>query len=398
MDVWVGQAALMLLLAVAVSMTARKLRMPYTVGLVLAGIVFAFAPLTVEVPLTKAFVFGVLLPPLIFEASYQLSWTDLRRQLGVILVLATVGVGLSTIVVAAGMHLALGWNWGIAALVAALLSATDPVSVIAIFKHTGLKGKLRVLIESESLFNDGTAAALFATAVAAASGRGMSLPHAAWQLIVVVVGGIGIGAAVGGLVLLLSGHTDDHLEEITFTTIAAYVPFLIAEHFHVSGVLGTLSAGLLVGTFGPRGLFSSKGRDALESFWEYVCFVSNSLIFLLIGMHLAHQKLAAAWAPCILAIGLALLGRSLAVYGCSFCFQRSRQRVEMRHQHILVWGGLRGALSLGLVVGLPMALPGRDLAITVVFAVVAFSVLVQGISIDPLMRRLGLLGAHGKLP
>jgi CPA1 family monovalent cation:H+ antiporter len=191
--------------------------------------------------------------------------------------------------------------------------------------------------------------------------------------------------------MILAGRTPDYLVEITFTTLSAYGSFFIAEHFHLSGVLATLAAGLVVGNFRSSSSITKAGRQALEPFWEYAAFVANSLIFLLLGAQEAQQHFDHLWAPVVLAIVLVVLGRALAIYPLCALFSASRLRVALREQHVLVWGGLRGALALALALALPANLPRHDDVVTLTFAVVAFSVFVQGLSIAPLLRRLRLV-------
>jgi NhaP-type Na+/H+ and K+/H+ antiporters len=202
-------------------------------------------------------------------------------------------------------------------------------------------------------------------------------------------GGILCGAAVSLGALLLTGRNNDHLVEITFTTVAAYGSFLLADHFGLSGVLATITAGLVMGNFKPLNAPSERRKEALDAFWEYAAFVANSLVFLLIGMHEAHQNFMAIWLPAGTAIALVTLGRAIAIYPCCLLFSRSSLRVSMKHQHALFWGGLRGALALALALGLPPELPQREDIITISFAVVAFSVFVQGLTISPFLRRIG---------
>ncbi|MCW3096536.1 MAG: nhaP [Chthonomonadaceae bacterium] len=389
MELNIERLVVLLLVAATVSMLGRKLRLPYTVGLVLTGSALALSPLSLDIALTRSLIFTAFLPPLIFEAALQIPWKEMRRDLLPTLVLATLGVLLAAGVAAVGMHSLVQWPWETALLLGVLLAATDPVSVIATFKEAGVEGRLRLLVEAESLFNDGTAAVLFGVALAATGGPGMGAWAVTQSFCVTVLGGVLCGALVGGGALLLVGRTEDHLVEITFTLIAAYGSFLLAEHFHLSGVLATLTAGMLLGNLGSLGILTDKGRAEVISFWEYIAFVVNSLIFLLIGIRLAHHSFGAVLIPIVAAIVLVLLGRALAVYGCCLLFQRSRWRVTAVHQHILFWGGLRGALALALVLGLPAALPLRETLITVTFAVVAFSVIVQGLTITPLLRQLG---------
>ncbi len=380
----------LLLVAAIVSMLARRLRLPYTVGLVLAGIAFALHPLGGEFHLTKQLIFNALLPPLIFEASLQIRWKELQKDLPVTVTLATLGVLLSAAVITLGMHFILGWEWTSGILFAVLISATDPVSVIATFKELGIKNRMQLLVEAESLFNDGTAAVLFAVALAATAGGTVTVVHFGTSFLVTIIGGIVCGAVIAGLCLLLAGRTQDHLVEICFTSISAYGSFLLAEHYHLSGILATMTAGILIGNIGFLGIITEKGREEVEGFWEFFAFVANSLIFLLMGIRMAHQPFISLWIAAVLAIVLVLVGRALAVYVCCALFSRSKVKVEWPLQHVLFWGGLRGALGLALVLGLPPILPHRQELLTCTFAVVAFSVIVQGLTITPLLKKLNL--------
>jgi Na+:H+ antiporter len=269
-----------------------------------------------------------------------------------------------------------------------LIAATDPVSVIAAFKESGIHGRLRILMEAESLFNDGTAAVGFGIAVAFALGEHSSVFGVIRTLIVTVGGGVASGALVAGCILLMAGRTEDHLIQLTFTTVAAYGSFLLAEYFHLSGILATLTAGIMLANIGPLGTITSKGRESVEAFWEYGAFVANSLIFLLLGLQLAHQKFSDSWVPAVAAIVIVILGRALAVYPICWLFSRSSLRVEWAHQNLLFWGGLRGALALALALGLPLEMPLRYEITNVSFAVVAASIFLQGLTIQPLLRKV----------
>ncbi|MFZ1268940.1 MAG: sodium:proton antiporter [Anaerolineae bacterium] len=387
MEFSIEKVEILLLIAAIVAMVARRLKIPYTIALVLAGIVLAISPLTPEVSLSKELIFTVFLPPLIFEAALYIRWSELRRDFPVIITFATIGVLLSAGITAAGMHFLVNWQWESAILFGVLIAATDPVSVIATFKEAGVHGRLRLLVEAESLFNDSTAAVAFVIALIFASGGQVTLSGTLLTLLTMVFGGILCGVLVAGGLLLLAGRTNDHLIEITLTTIAAYGSFLLAEHFHLSGVLASLSAGLLTGNIGSLGSISDKGREAVESFWEYVAFVVNSLIFILIGIREAHQDFVSLLIPIFIAIILVIIGRAVAIYPISVLFSRSTLQIKKSHQHILFWGGLRGALALALALGLPPEIPKRDEIVTVAFGVVGFSVIIQGLTITPLLRK-----------
>ena len=387
----IEQIELLLLLAAVVAIVARRLHIPYSAGLMFAGVILAFLPFAPEMPFTKELIFSAFLPPLIFEASIYIRWHELRRDLPLLLVLVTLGLMLSAALTAAGMHFLVGWGWSSAALFGTLIAATDPVSVISTLKETGIHGRLRLLVEAESLFNDGTAAVAFGVALMIASGGSWNAFTITQALLTTVSGGLFCGALVAGGVLLIAGRTEDHLVEITLTTIAAYGSFLLAEHFHLSGVLATMTAGVVIGNSGSPRTMSAKGRIAVESFWEYVAFVANSLIFILIGIYEATQNFQKVLLPVVAGIVLVLMGRAAAIYPCCALSGRFFPPVRMGDRHVLFWGGLRGALALALALGLPPEITDKEEIVTVAFAVVAFSIFVQGATMDPLLRRLGAI-------
>jgi CPA1 family monovalent cation:H+ antiporter len=389
-----SQLGFLLFVSALVAMLTRRLHLPYTVGLVLAGMALYFSHVYIKWHLTKDLIFSVFLPPLVFEAALFIHWRDFKKELPVVTLLATAGVVLAAAVTAVGMRYALAWDWGSAIVFGALIAATDPVSVIATFKESKAHGRLRTLIEAESLLNDGTAVVGFVAVLGVLAGGHETVLSISGALFVTIIGGVLIGGAIAYLFMLLAGRTPDYLVEITFTTLAAYGSFFVAEHFGCSGVLAALAAGLVVGNFRSSGSISAAGRHALGPFWEYVAFVANSLIFLLIGAQEAQQHFKGLWAPVSLAIALVTLGRAATIYPLCALFARSRLKVDMRHQHVLFWGGLRGALALALSLSLPEDLPRRDLIVVITFAVVAFSVFAQGLTITPLLRRLGQIKSH----
>ena len=392
----------LLIVATLTALAARRLRVPYTVGLVAAGALLALAHVQTGTRLTGHLLFTALLPPLLFEAALSLSWDELRRDAAPILTLATAGVIISALVVSAGMALLLYWPWPAATVFGVLIAATDPVSVLATFKEAGVVGRLRLLVEAESLLNDGVAAVLFALAVAAAQAApGMSGGHPgtlAWTLCYSTLGGVAVGALCGGVAVLLAGRsTADHLIETALTTVAAYGSFLLADHVHVSGVLATLTAGLVMGNVGAlhrkdSPFFTERGREVALAFWEFAAFVANSLIFLLIGLGNAQAHIHALTLSAIFtAIALVWLGRAATVYPLCALFARTARRIPPRHQHVLFWGGLRGALALALSLSLPPTMAYRSEIILATFSVVAFSIIVQGVAMPLLLKRWSLL-------
>jgi monovalent cation:H+ antiporter, CPA1 family len=386
-----SQLGVLLFVSALVAMLTRRLRMPYTVGLVLAGMGLYFSHIYIKWHLTKDLIFSVFLPPLVFEAALFISWREFKKDLPVVALLASVGVVLAATVTAAGMRYALSWDWGSAVVFGVLIAATDPVSVIATFKAARVHGRLRLLIEAESLLNDGTAAVAFVAVLGVLAGGHPGFASITGMLLLTIIGGALVGAMIGAGFMLLAGRTPDHLVEVTFTTLAAFGSFSVAEHFHMSGVLAALTAGLVVGNFRSSAVITDAGRQTLEAFWEYVAFIANSLIFLLIGAQEAQQHFKDLWFPVLVAVLLVTLSRAVAIYPLCALFSRSRLRVDLRHQHVLFWGGLRGALALALALSLPDELPHRDAIITLTFAVVAFSVFAQGLTITSLLRWLRLL-------
>ena len=380
--------ALLLLTAAVVGVVARRLHVPYSVGLVIAGIGLALLPWHPSIALSRELVYGGVLPPLIFEAAFELRWEAFRRDLALVLTLATVGVLLSALTAGALMMGLAHWPLSASLIFGILISATDPVSVLATLKEIGARGRLALLIEAESLLNDGTAAVLFALAMGFLAGEPLTYAAVGIALWETVAIGLIAGALVAFAALAIIGRTDDHLIEVALTTVAAYGSFLLAEHFAGSGVLATLTTGMVLGNLGPRwGFFSEAGDRAVRSTWEFITFLANSVIFLLIGLAEGRENLGGLWLTAGAAIIAVLAGRAAAVYPVCALFAHGRRRVDGPEQRALIWGGLRGALALALVLSIPEGFPLRRPIVAVTFAVVAFSVIVQGLTCRPLLRR-----------
>lgn len=395
MDVFVTRLIALLVVAGLVAIVARRLRLPYTVGLVATGLGLSFMGLDGGHVLTHDLIFTVILPPLLFEATLGIPWHEFRRDALPVIVLATFGVVMAAAVVAAGMVYLLAWPLVAALVFGTLIAATDPVAVIAMFKDNRVSGRVRVLVESESLLNDGVAAVLFGLVLAWIAGKPLSAGGALVDLLVTAGGGTLVGLACGAMTVLLAGRVADHLVETSLSVAAAYGSFLVAEHWQMSGVMATLAAGLIVKT---PGLFRlpchtpSQGGHFLSEFWEFAAFVANSGIFLLIGLAVPAKAFARLGpGPLIVAAILVLIGRALVVYGLCFPFRSTRWKTTVSQQHVLWWGGLRGALGLALALALPERLVYRDEIVTTTFAVVVFSIVVQGISMPALLRRVGII-------
>ena len=391
---------LLFVVATAVAIAVQRLAVPYTVALVLTGIVLGLLHAFEAPHLTKALLFSVFLPGLLFEAAFYIEFKQFWRNRLTIHSLALPGVvaaiALTAVILTpvANTLLVHGFTWKHALVFGAIISATDPIAVVAIFKSLGVPKRLSVLLEGESLLNDGTAIVFFTLSVALVTGTVVTAGGLFLDFIKIVGIGALIGTAIGMAVSQVIRQVDDPMIEITLTTIAAYGSFLTAEHFHYSGVIATVSAGMLCGNYGARVGMSPSARIAVETFWEYVAFALNSIIFLLIGLEVNFQTLLAAWQAILVAYLVVTGGRALIIFGASSLLRKTRERTPWAWSVILTWGGLRGALPMVLVLSLPKDFPHRELLVSMTFGVVILSILVHGLTMAPLLRRLGIVRGH----
>jgi len=395
MDVILTNMIGLLLVAIFVAIAAHRLRLPYTVGLVVTGIALVFSPFHAHVTLTHDVIFDVILPPLLFEAAINIHWRDLRQDALPILSLAVLGTLIAAVFVAAGLVCGLGWPLRSALLFGVLIAATDPVAVIAMFKDNGITGRLRLLVESESLANDGVAAVLFTLVLAWSQTTGNQAATAgdiAQALLITVGGGVLSGMVFAAAAIVIAGRTADHLVESTLTLVVAYGSFFMAERFHCSAVLATVTAGLLMGILadGEHSRISQRGREFTLELWDFFAFIANSLVFLLIGLTVAGIAVTKLGdMPLLIIICLVLIGRAVTVYPLCLAFMRSRWRIPFNLQHVLWWGGLRGALGLALALSLDPSLQMRDQILVATFGVVVFSVVVQGLTMPLVLSTAG---------
>jgi CPA1 family monovalent cation:H+ antiporter len=376
---------LLLMAAAAVALLVKAVPVPYVSALALAGLVGGFLLGPGELRLTRSLILFVLLPGLLFEAAFNLSWRELRRNLVAVVALATLGVLLTTTVVALLGHAALGLSLPLAVLFGAMVAPTDPVAVVAVFRRLGVPARLVNLVEAESLLNDGTGVVLFTVALAAAQSASFGLGGAVLEFARLAFGGLALGLAAGLLLSLVTSRIDDFQVEITLTAIGAYGSYLLAESVHLSGILAVVAAGLVLGNLGRPRAMSQRTQEAVTLFWDYVAFALNSLVFLLIGLEVARHDLIAGLGVVAGAAAIALLARALAVYLVLGVLHPLPWRVSLRWQHLIVWSGLRGAIAVALALSLSgefQSLRGPT------YGVVLASILVQGATIGPLTRRL----------
>ncbi|MEM0951885.1 MAG: Na+/H+ antiporter [Cyanobacteria bacterium P01_H01_bin.74] len=408
--------------ASVVGVIVRWIKIPYTVALVLVGLVLGFFNLVTPIELTEELVLFIFLPALLFEASWNLKLTHLKPSAWIILILATIGVTFSIGFIGWVLHTLLGLPILVSLLFGAMVAPTDPVSVVAIMKQLKLDHYLSALVEGESLCNDATAVVLFKLLLAVLILKGAEAAplvlqeyalSAFLQFLVVMVGGAVVGAVVGASFLAFAKQLDDHLMELTFTTIAAYGSFLLAEsisvpgqipHLHLSGVIASVSAGLVMGNFSQKMGMTASTRVIISSFWEYAAFFMNSLIFLLIGLDIQVFDYEKHWYAVIVGVAVTLLARILMIYGASFFINVNRKinrkkLFPLSWQHVLFWGGLRGALSMALVLSLPKEIipqEYRELIILMVFGVVFYTLVFQGTTISKLLKLLNFSNASSE--
>ncbi len=380
--------ALLLTISV-VALAAQRLRVPYTVALVLVGLALTFR-VGVRPEVTSDLIRVLFVPPLVFEAAFYLELRELRAHLVQILMLAVPGVVLTTLIIGSAVNAIAGIPVAAALVFGALLSATDPVAVIALFRSFHISRRLSIIVEGESLLNDGTAIVVFNIALAAALTGKFDMIGGLGDFVRVSAGGIAVGAALGWLTARAIAQIENDLVETTLTTCLAFGAYLIAESLHLSGILAVLAAGLLCGQLGPEGM-SPTTRLRVISFWEYLAFIANSLVFLLIGLTTNIADLLANLKPIGAALIAALLSRLIVVYGLSILLRRLRHPLPRPWQHVLFWGGLRGAIGLALALSLPADLAERDTLRAMTFGVVLFTLLAQGTTMQFLLNRLKLV-------
>lgn len=388
---------LLFIVAALVALAARRLRVPYTVALVAAGLALGATNAVAPPVLTKQLLFTVFLPGLLFEAAFRLELEDFWRNRLTVFSLAVPGVVLATLLTTAALVPALRLagagdeiGWGAALVFATLITATDPIAVVALVRKLGAPYRLGLVIEGESLLNDGTAAVFFTLAVSFVLGTGPSTASLVVDFFYMIGGGIIIGGVIGLTVSQVIGRLDDPMLEITVTTITAYGSFMAGEGLQASGVIATVVAGLLCGNRHSQRQMSPSSRLAVATFWEYVAFALNSLVFLLIGFQVRIPALLSAWRPILFTYIIVTGGRAIVTYGLAALVPKP-ERLSTRWTAVLAWSGLRGGLSMVLALSLPAAIPQRDMIVTLTFGVVILSIVLQGMTVSVLLRRLGIV-------
>lgn len=396
----------LMLLAVAVAVATRYVRLPYTVALVVVGLAVALATHQRPLDLSHALILNIFLPPLLFEGAISMDLELLRRNWRPVALLATLGVAVTVVLLALPLYAWLGFPAMIALLLAVTLSPTDPVSVLATFREFGVSKDLSLIVEGESVFNDGVSVVLFLIVVEAALGHDITLVEGVTDFVVEVGGGAVVGLALGYLTHRVLGRIDDHVIEVVISLLLAYGVYWVAGRVGGSGVIAVVVAGLIIGNYGRTFSMSPSTRISLSNFWEVAAFVMNSLLFLLIGFQLEAEQLGQHLWLIVIAFLLMTVARAASVYGVLNLSRAMLGRsLPGSWQHAIQWAGLRGSIPIALVLGLPVAGGAAaaegalssemvNLLQALVFGAVFLSITVQGVTLKPLLVRLGLVGAH----
>ncbi len=389
----------LLLLAILVEPWARRMRLPFSAVLVVAGFlaaeagVWLFGDIGLRWHHFRDLVLHVLLPVLVFESALRLEPRALVRELAWVLILAVpsmlVAAGITAVLVYYGIGHPAGFPWLAALIAAVLLSATDPVAVVALFRERGAPRRLETLVEGESLLNDAGAIVLFTFLAALASGEreGGALEVAgafAWQF----VAGLATGAAIGLLGAWVLRRRPGAIERAAVSLVSAFFAFVLAERvLHASGVLAVLAAGLAIAFALDR--HAPEDRSFVRRFWGHHAFVANALVFLLLGATVTVGMFTERWLAMLIGIGAVLLARGVVVYGLVALLGRATPLVPVTpgERHALMLGGLRGAVTIALALSLPVALEGWWTVQSIAYGVVLFTLFVQAPAMRPLLDR-----------
>ncbi|MGF1514177.1 MAG: cation:proton antiporter [Elainellaceae cyanobacterium] len=392
-----AQFLLVLCVSLSVAALSRTFalvrQIPYTLLLVIVGLALAILDIRL-VTLSPELILLIFLPPLLFEAGWNLEWKNLKDDLIPICLFAIVGVIISVTGIGWGLHSLAGLSLGTALLIGASLAATDPVSVIALFRELGVGKRLTVLMEGESLFNDGVAVVAFLLLLGSAMGtEALTVPLAIVRFFGFVGIGVGVGSLIGFGISYLTQRFDLPFVEQSLTLISAYGTYVVAEELGGSGVISVVTVGLILGNFGSRIGMNPRTRLIVSEFWEFVAFLVNSIVFLLIGDQIRFGSLGENFQLILLAIAFVILTRAIGIYGLSAISNAIVETdLALKDQTVLWWGGLRGSVSVALALSVPDSFPGKEVIIATVFGVMLFTLLVQGMTVQPLLSRLDLLG------
>jgi len=377
----------LLMIATVVALVTQRLRIPYVAGLVLAGLPINDL-LSREIGLDPSLVLNLFLPILIFEAAINTDISRLRSTFKPIALLASLGSILSAAIIAILVKFGLGVDWIPALLIGVILASTDTVSMIAVFKEINVPSRLTTIVEGETLFNDAAALVSFNLILIVYATGSLTVVEGVKELLIVALGGGLVGAVSGYLSLPIFVRLHDPLSSLLLTVALALGTFQVGQFLGVSGAVAVVIAGLIFGNLGLPRSSSASDQITLVSFWDYAGFGVNTFIFLLIGIEINPVVLWSSLPVISLVILACQLGRALSVYSLLAGLNFFDRPIPLRWQHVLFLGNIKGSLSMALALSIPLALPGRNNIIELVFGTVLFSLVGQGLSLPWLIKRL----------
>jgi len=381
----------LLTVAASIAVAVKYVRLPYTIALVIGGLLVSLSSVG-PYHLTEELILFIFLPPLLFEGAIHFELTGLRRNMRTIGALAFPGLILSGFLAGLFIQQLTGLPVAVALLVGVMITPTDPISVLALFKKLGVSKRLSMIVEGESVFNDGTGIVLYSVLTGIVTSGTVDISASILLFLKVVIGGLLVGLVLGYLAFLILKGLDDHVLEVLITMILAFGAFVLAEHnLHVSGVMAVVAAGVLVGNQGISQAMSPTTRLAIKNFWEIAAFIINSLIFLMIGTQIHIFDLWAIWPTILGGFAAVTLARAAAAYPILYMLNLGGERLPARWFHVINWGGIHGSIPVALALGLPF-IPQRTFIVNLVFGVVFLSLVLQGLTMSPLVRLLGLNG------
>lgn len=385
----VNTLIVLLLVATAVALITRWLRIPYVVGLVLAGLALTQQNLPGAIGLNPDVILNLFLPILIFEAAINTDIRRLRSTLKPILLLAGPGVIVAAVITSALLKVGLNLAWITAAAIGVILTITDTVSVIVAFRSVSVPSRLSTIVEGESLFNDGIALVLLGMITTLHLQGSLTIAQGVEQLVIAFVGGGVLGLGLGYLCVGLFQQLDDALSTILLTVAISLGTFQIGQALGVSSAIAVVVAGLVIGNLGFRQT-SASTKVTLLNFWEYAGFGVNTFIFLLVGIAVEPSILVGTVPAALLAIAAYQVGRIISTYSLLYFLKFFDRPLPLKWQHVLILGNVKGSLSMALALSLPATLPDQQRVVTLVFSTVLLSLVGQGLSLPWLVKQLKL--------
>ena len=384
---------ILLLISCVGVVISRRIKYPYTIVLVFIGLIISIVPNNINIHLDHHLILQILVPPLLFYGALHIDLEELKKNGFGIFLLSIFGVILSVFGIGYIFSILSNIPLKYTLLLGAIIVPTDPISVLSILKEAKTPKDLQVLLEGESLFNDGVSIVIFTIIYSFILGEttDLTIISSIVGFLKIAGGGIIIGFMCGFISYYILKKINDHLLEVSLTVVLVFGTPLLAEYFHMSGIIAIVVAGLIMGNYGRIYSMKQKTRETLDTFWEVIDFIINSILFLALGLQLKGilSKIDINYLNIVQIILIMLFIRAVVVYSLMGIKNRiGFNKIPFKWSHIIFWGGLRGAISLAMVLSLPNSFIYRQQFIIFTFSIIIFSLFVQGLTIKGLVRRV----------